>query len=145
MLNRFCDVSQTATPTWICFFATAFSSPHSLADISLDVRLACLTNVVAYILSVIAEAVAERHGVFRLLNSDAHRERILSDDIVTQCRNVNGVAVRCVAEVIGLGCQNFLCIGLYQALDSFSADRFCFLAIHRTGRYVSFVRNDTTL
>ena len=58
VLDGFRDVSQTAGAAWVGLFAPAFSGLGALLDDSLDIGLASTTNVVAYRLAVIAEAIA---------------------------------------------------------------------------------------
>ena len=84
MLDGLRHVSQAATTAWISFFTSTFSGSHPLRDYFLDFSLARLPNVVAYMPLVIAEAVAQRHRVFRFLYPNPDRKHILGDDVVTQ-------------------------------------------------------------
>ncbi len=79
------------------------------------------------------------------MTSGPHRKHVLGDEVVAQGGDVNSVAVGGVAEVVGLGRQNFPCLGDYQTLDGLPPHGLCDLAVHRAGGYLPRVRYDAAL
>jgi hypothetical protein len=142
LLDRPGNVSQTATTTGIGLFAPTLASSNAFRDDPLNVSVALKADVFSNSMAVIAEAITKRDWVFGLLDAYANRKQILRDDMITEGRNVDYIAIPSIAEIVGLRPEGSSSLQLGQAFYRFPPDRPSDLTVHWAGRRISCVGND---
>ena len=110
----------------------------------LNVSVALEPDVFSNSLAVIAEAIAKRDWVCGLLDADANRKQILRDDMITEGRDVDDIAIPSIAEIVGLRPEGSSRLQLGQAFYRFPPDRPSDFTVHWAGRRISCVGNDAT-
>lgn len=134
---------EAAATARVGLLTATLAGPNSLCDDPLNIGMACTPDVLTNRSAIVTKAIAERNGIVGLLDANPNGKRVLGDQVIAECGDVDYIATRRVTEIVGLRSELSQDCGGDQMLHRLARDRLGLLPIDGASWYISLMGKRT--